>query len=81
MALGYRASLGIVNAIAPPERRAEVVSSYLLVCFGANALPVIGIGWLAKATSPAAAHATFAIVLALLGIAARAIGVRYLPDE
>ncbi|HJT96946.1 MAG TPA: MFS transporter [Rhodanobacteraceae bacterium] len=81
MALGYRSSLGIVNAIAPGAQRAEVVSSYLLVCYAANALPVIGVGLLAKATSPTAAHAAFAILLALLGIAACAIGARHLPKE
>src|SRR5581483_1757464 len=38
MALGYRSSLGIINAIAPGEQRAEVVSSYLLDCYSANAI-------------------------------------------
>jgi predicted MFS family arabinose efflux permease len=81
MAQGYRSSLGIVNAIAPGEQRAEVVSSYLLVCYGANALPVIGVGLLSKAVGATAAHWAFAIVLALLAIVACAIGVRNLEDE
>ena len=32
-ALGYRGSLQIVNQIAPENRRAEVVSTYLIFCY------------------------------------------------
>jgi MFS family permease len=81
MALGYRSSLGIVNAIAPGERRAEVVASFLLVCYTANAVPVIGVGLLTKAIGANAAHGTFAIVLVALGALACAIGARRIDDE
>lgn len=78
MALGYRSSLEIVNAISPGERRAEVVSSYLLVCYGANAIPVIGTGVLALAVSAENAHRAFAAVLAALAVLACAIAARHL---
>jgi len=45
--LGYRGSLQVINQIAPPQRRAEVASSYFIACFVGNSVPVIGIGWLA----------------------------------
>jgi hypothetical protein len=42
---GRRARLlQIVNQIAPDNRRAEVVSSYLMFCYAGVSLPVIGIG-------------------------------------
>ncbi len=72
MALGYRGSLQVVNQIAPAERRAEVVSTYLIACFVGNALPVIGVGVLTTATDPLIASAVFAAVVAVLSIAALA---------
>jgi MFS family permease len=72
MALGYRGSLQVVNQIAPDERRAEVVSTYLIACFIGNALPVIGVGVLATATDPLIASAVFAAMVAALSIAALA---------
>ncbi len=70
MALGYRGSLQIVNEIAPGDRRAEVVSTFLLVCYLGNSLPVVGVGALTAATSPALAHRVFAGVLAALACVA-----------
>jgi len=77
--LGYRGSLEVINRIAPPDRRAEVVSSYLVACFAGNSLPVIGIGVLSSLTGALFAHVTFAAVItALAGIAAWT-GIRYAP--
>jgi len=77
--LGYRGSLEVVNRIAPADRRSEVVSSYFVVCFAGNSLPVIGIGLLAAAAGALTAHATFAaVIVALAGIAA-ATGIKYGP--
>ncbi len=70
MSLGYRGSLQIVNEIAPDERRAEVVSSYLVACFVGNALPVIGIGVLTALTGRLTASIAFAGVVAALAVAA-----------
>ncbi|MGA9421089.1 MAG: MFS transporter [Rhodanobacteraceae bacterium] len=77
MALGYRGSLQIINRIAPEAQRAEVVSSYLLVCYSANALSAIGVGLLSLAMSATNAHRVLAIVLVLLASSACAIGLRY----
>ncbi len=74
MALGYRGSLQIVDEVAPPDRRAELLASYLLVCYTGNSLPVVGVGLLSQATGPETAHRVFAAVLALLGLVAGGIG-------
>ncbi len=79
MAIGYRCSLQIVNQIAPQAQRAEVLSSYLLVCFTGNSLPVIGVGLLSLAIDPPTAHIAFAMLLAALGIIACVMGWRYVP--
>jgi MFS family permease len=76
MALGFRCSLGMVNEMAPAAQRAEVVSAYLLVCYCANSLPIIGVGLLSLAVKPPVAHLAFAVVLAVLGISACTVGLR-----
>jgi len=81
MASGFRGSLQLVNEIAPEAQRAEVVSSYLLVCYCSNALPVIGVGLLALIVSAPTAHRIFAIVLVMLASTACAIGLRYTNSE
>src|SRR5437868_7514444 len=35
-ALGYRGGLAVANALAPPERRAEVASAFFVCCFCGN---------------------------------------------
>jgi MFS family permease len=79
MAIGYRSSLQIVNEITPAERRAEVVSSYLFMCYTGNSLPVIGVGLLSVAAGSVVAHLSFAILLGILGLVACAAGWRYVP--
>jgi MFS family permease len=79
MALGYRGSLQIINEIAPERQRAELVSSFLLVCYSANSLPVIGVGLLSLPLGPVDAHRVFAIVLVVLASFACAIGLRHAP--
>jgi len=80
MAIGYRGSLQIVNRIAPPAQRSEVISSYLMVCYLANSLPVIGVGLLSQSLGANAAHRIFAAALCALALGAAAIGWRYLPE-
>jgi predicted MFS family arabinose efflux permease len=77
--LGYRGSLEVVNRIAPTDRRSEVVSSYFVVCFAGNSVPVIGIGLLTTATSAFAAHAVFAAVISALAGVAAWTGIKYAP--
>ena len=79
--LGYRGTLEVINRIAPPDRRSEVVSSYLIALFGGNSVPVIGIGLLAVAASPLTAHVTFAVVTTLLAGIAAWTGIKYAPDN
>jgi MFS family permease len=69
---GYRGSLQVVNEIAPPEKRAEVLSSYLVACYAGNSVPVVGVGVLGAAYGPLAATATLACAVALLAILALA---------
>ena len=66
LGLGYRGSLDVVNAIAPPDRRAGVVSAYFLACFAGNAVPVIGVGLATMRFGPVMASTMFAMVMLLL---------------
>jgi len=69
-ALGYRGSLQVINGIAPPERRAETISTYLLVCYCGVSLPVIGIGLLSRPAGEQLADIGFAALLCLFAVAA-----------
>jgi MFS family permease len=77
--LGYRGSLEVVNEIAPAERRAEVISSYILFMYAGNSLPIIGIGLLSGGTSPLTADVTFALIIAAFAVLALITGARRLP--
>ena len=74
--LGYRFGLQMVNELSPKDQRSEVISSYLIVCYVAISLPVIGVGLLAGAAGSLVADATFGGVIVALGIAALAIELR-----
>jgi len=80
-ALGYRGSLQVVNQIAPADRRAEVVSSYLVVCFFGNSLPVIGVGVLSSVSTSVLASTVFALVTAAIAVAAFLVGLKYTPKQ
>ena len=79
--LGYRGSLEVINRIAPPDRRSEVVSSYLIACFAGNSLPVIGIGVLAATATALVAHTTFAAVITVLAGLAAITGIKFAPER
>jgi predicted MFS family arabinose efflux permease len=64
--LSFRAGLSGVTAASPPERRAEVASSFFVVAYVAISLPVIGEGVLADATTLRAAGLGFAGVVAAI---------------
>jgi MFS family permease len=68
--LGYRFSLQVINEIAPEDRRAEIVSSYLIACYCGISLPVIGIGIVSRTSSALIAHSIFAVVTSMLAILA-----------
>jgi hypothetical protein len=79
--LGYRGSLEVVNRIAPVDQRSEVVSSYLVVCFAGNSLPVIGIGLVSAAGGSLVADVTFAAVITALAGIAFLTGIKYAPKS
>lgn len=68
--LGYRGSLQLVNALAPPTHRAEVVSTFLMFCYLGVSLPVVGIALLSAATTPLLAEESFAGVIAAFALIA-----------
>jgi MFS family permease len=68
--LGYFYGLRVVNEIAPEDRRSELVSTYLVVCYLAISMPVIGIGVVSTIGSPPLATAIFGGVVALLAATA-----------
>ncbi len=79
--LGYRGSLEVINRIAPADQRSEVVSSYLVVCFAGNSLPVIGIGVLSAMAGSLIADVSFAAVITALAGIAFLTGIKYAPDS
>ena len=77
--LGYRGSLQVVSQIAPPDRRAEIVSSYFICGFAGNALPVIGVGVVSTFAGPVVASLAFAVTIAIFATLAIAFALRHLP--
>lgn len=77
--LGYRGSLQVTNQIALPDRRAQVVSTYLICAFAGNALPVIGVGVISTFAGPVAASLAFAATIVVFALTALYFGARYQP--
>jgi MFS family permease len=71
--LGYRFGLEMVNEMAPDNRRSELVSGYLIVCYAAISLPVIGVGLVTAASSALLADTIFGLLVAGLAIVALVI--------
>ncbi len=76
-ALGYRGTLQVINEIAPSERRAETISTYLIACYCGVSLPVVGIGLLSGGVGAQVADLVFAAILCFLAVAAFFIDRRY----
>src|SRR5581483_11914252 len=66
--LGYRGSLQVTNQIAPPDRRSEIVSSYLICGFIGNALPVIGVGVISTFAGAVTASLAFAVTIVIFAL-------------
>jgi MFS family permease len=77
--LGYRGSLQVTNQIAPQDRRAEIVSSYLVCAFAGNALPVIGVGVISTLAGAITASLAFAATIVIFALLALYSASRYLP--
>jgi len=75
-AFGFRGSLQEANRIAPPERRAELLSAYLLCCYSGNSLPAVGVAVLARYVGHLWADVIFAAISAALAFIALAVGLR-----
>jgi Sugar (and other) transporter len=73
---GYRFSLQVINEIAPDDRRAEMVSSYLIACYCGISLPMIGISIVSQASGTLVTDAIFAVVTAILAVLAFAIQLK-----
>ena len=73
--LGYRASLQVVNASAPADKRAAVVSIYFICCFIGNALPVVGVGVLSSFAGSLVADIAFACTIAIFAVVALIFGL------
>ena len=80
-AMGYRGSLQVVNEIAPSEKRAEMLSSYFVVCFAGNSIPVVAVGFLASTFTPLVATCALAAMVTLLAALALAVEVRRRPQS
>jgi len=78
-ALSYRGSLQVVNEIAPPDQRAEVVSAYFVTGFVGNSLPVVGVGAIESFASPLIASMSFACMIAIFAIVGLIVGTKYAP--
>ncbi len=64
--LSFRAGLTSLNAVSPPERRANIASSFFVVAYVAISLPVIGEGVLAQSAGLKTAGLVFAGAVAAL---------------
>jgi len=77
MALSYRGSLQVVNAIAPAQQRAEVVSCYFIAGFTGNSIPVIGLGVISTFSNALIANSALAIVVVGFAVVALMAQKRY----
>ncbi|MFC0399393.1 MFS transporter [Paraburkholderia rhizosphaerae] len=75
-ALGFRGSLQEANRIAPAEKRAELLSAYLLCCYTGNSVPVVGTAVLTRRVGHLWADVAFAGVSAALAVIALIISGR-----
>jgi len=77
--LAFVAALALLGAAAPPDRRAEVVSSLLVVAYAAMSVPVVGVGAATAVTSLTAATIALAALAATLAVAVLAAHTRTDP--
>ncbi|WP_244816453.1 MFS transporter [Caballeronia sp. Lep1P3] len=68
--IGFRAAMGEIASKTPPERKAEVTSTFFVVLYVAISLPVIGIGVAIQREGIALATMTFAAVTIVIVLAA-----------
>ncbi|HEX8035840.1 MAG TPA: MFS transporter [Ktedonobacterales bacterium] len=64
--LAFMGSLAAINQIAPPGRRAELISAFYVVAYLGITVPVLGVGVLAQVTNLLIASICLAVVVAIL---------------
>ncbi len=64
--LAFMGSLAAINQVAPPERKAEMISAFFVVAYIGITLPVVGVGLIAQSASLLAASLCLAGGIALL---------------
>ena len=74
--LSYLAGLDIVNAIAPPEHRAETLSAFLVVCYAGFSLPALAVGIAASSVGLYLAIIGGAVALGVLAVATMLVTTR-----
>jgi MFS family permease len=68
----FLGSLATANRLAPPERRAQTVSTYFVACYLGLIIPVIGVGVATIFISDFRAVLAFSVLLAVLSVLALA---------
>jgi len=81
IAMGYRGNLQVINEIASGDKRAEVISSFLIVCFAGNAVPVVAVGILAATFTPMIATVCLAAMISVLALIALGVEMRVRPQS
>lgn len=76
--MSFRASLGMLAERTPAHQRGEITSTFFLVLYVAQAVPVMGVGFAANVIGLAAAGIGFSILIAVM---AGAAFVSLLPKE
>ncbi|MGH3998314.1 MAG: MFS transporter [Pseudonocardiaceae bacterium] len=74
--MSFRAGLGSVLGVSPPDKRGEITSSYFMVLFVGISIPVVGEGAAAKAFGLIASGMVFAALVATLAAVALLLLVR-----
>ena len=68
----FRAALALLTAASPPDRRAEVASSFFVVAYVAISAPVVGEGLAAQLVGLRTAGVGFGVAVAVLAAVATA---------
>ena len=66
--ISFSRGLAAVAELTPPERRAEVSSTYFVVAYVAISLPVVSEGFAARVWGLRTAGVTFAIAIGVLSV-------------
>ncbi|HET9691170.1 MAG TPA: MFS transporter [Acidimicrobiales bacterium] len=77
---GFMGSLALANAVAPPQRRAELISAWNMVGYFALSAPVVGVGLLAGVIGLRNATGIFAAAVVAMAVATIA-AVRAAPHQ